>query len=115
MTWISIFLITADGDRTAIVGTYDVPNLQNTGNFNHVLDYVGSPRDALLDTLRRTDPQSIAINISTSDKMADGLTVGLYHKLLEYLDGTPWASRLVPSDKLVSSVRGRKTPSETVV
>lgn len=112
VTWISIFLITADGDRTAIVGTYDVPNLQNTGNFNHVLDYVGSPKDALLDTLRRTDPQSIAINISTSDKMADGLTVGLYHKLLEYLDGTPWASRLVPSDKLVSLVRGRKTPSE---
>ena len=112
VTWTSIFLITADGDRTAIVGTYDKPNLENTRNFTHVVDYVGSPRDALLDALRRTDPQSIAINISASDKMADGLTVGLYHKLIEYLDGTPWAGRLVPSDKLVSAVRGRKSAAE---
>ena len=112
VTWTSIFLITADSEHTAIVGTYDKPNLANTGNFTHVIDYVGSPRDALLDALRRVDPQSIAINISASDKMADGLTVGLYHKLVEYLDGTPWASRLVPSDKLVSAVRGRKSAAE---
>ncbi len=112
VTWISAFVIPGQGEKTAIVGTYDVPNLQNTGNFERVLDYVGSPKDALLDTLRRTDPQSIAINISKSDKMADGLTTGLYLKLLEYLDGTPYAERLVPSDKLVSAVRGRKSPSE---
>ncbi len=112
VTWISAFVIPAQGEKTAIVGTYDVPNLQNTGNFERVLDYVGSPKDALLDTLRRTDPQSIAINISKSDKMADGLTTGLYLKLLEYLAGTPYAERLVPSDKLVSGVRGRKSPSE---
>ncbi len=112
VTWISIFVIGADGSKTAIVGTYDVPNLQNTANFDHVLDYVGSPKDVLLDTLRRTDPQSIAINISPSDKMADGLTVGLYTKLQEYLRGTPYADRLVPSDKLVAAVRGRKSPAE---
>ncbi|MFN8474359.1 MAG: Xaa-Pro peptidase family protein [Anaerolineae bacterium] len=112
VTWISAFVIPDHGEKTAIVGTYDVPNLQNTGNFERVLDYVGSPKDALLDTLLLTDPQSIAINISKSDKMADGLTTGLYLKLLEYLEGTPYAERLVPSDKLVSAVRGRKSPSE---
>lgn len=112
VTWTSIFLMTADGERTAIVGTYDKPNLENTGNFTRVLDYVGSPKDALLETLRRSDPRSIAINISKSDKMADGLTVGLYHKLQEYLAGTPYADRLVESDALVSAVRGRKTPGE---
>ncbi|MFN8485457.1 MAG: Xaa-Pro peptidase family protein [Anaerolineae bacterium] len=112
VTWISAFVIPAQGEKTAIVGTYDVPNLQNTGNFERVLDYVGSPKDVLLDTLRRTDPQSIAINISKSDKMADGLTTGLYLKLLEYLEGTPYAERLVPSDMLVSAVRGRKSLSE---
>ena len=112
VTWISAFVIPAQGEKTAIVGTYDVPNLQNSGNFERVLDYVGSPKDALLDTLRRTDPQSIAINISKSDKMADGLTTGLYLKLLEYLEGTPYAERLVPSDRLVSAVRGRKSQAE---
>lgn len=112
VTWISAFVIPAHGEKVAIVGTYDVPNLEGTGNFDRVLDYVGSPRDALLDTLRQIDPQTIAINISTSDKMADGLTTGLYLKLQEYLAGTPYAARLVPSDRLVSAVRARKSPSE---
>ena len=112
VTWISAFIIPAQGEKVAIVGTYDVPNLQGTGNFDRVLDYVGSPRDALLDTLRQLDPQSIAINISTSDKMADGLTTGLYLKLQEYLAGTPYAERLVPSDRLVSAVRARKSLTE---
>jgi Xaa-Pro aminopeptidase len=114
VTWLSAFLITADGERTAIVGTYDVPNLEGTGNFTQVYDYVGSPKDRLLETLRRADPKTIAINISTSDKVADGLTTGLYFKLLEYLDGTPYKDRLVPSDRLVSAVRTRKTPAEIV-
>ncbi len=112
VTWISAFIIPAQGEKIAIVGTYDVPNLQGTGNFDRVLDYVGSPRDALLDSLRQLDPQSIAINISTSDKMADGLTTGLYLKLQEYLAGTPYAERLVPSDRLVSAVRARKSLTE---
>ena len=53
VTWTSIFLITASGERTAIVGTYDKPNLETTGNFTYVVDYVGSPKDALLEALGR--------------------------------------------------------------
>ena len=41
-----------------------------------------------------------------------GLGHGLFKVLTGYLDGTPFADRLVSAEPIISALRGRKTPAE---
>jgi Xaa-Pro aminopeptidase len=65
-----------------------------------------------LDEITRLDPLRIAINYSTNDVHADGLSHGMYQLLLKYLAGTPYESRLESAEKIHSALRGRKTRQE---
>jgi Xaa-Pro aminopeptidase len=64
------------------------------------------------ETLKKLDPTTIAINTSVDDVHSDGLTVGMHQILLGYLEGTPYAERLVSSEGIIAALRGRKTPTE---
>jgi Xaa-Pro aminopeptidase len=70
---------------------------------------IGQP---LREALSAYDPARIAINYSQRDVAADGLTLGNYRNLLEYLEGTPYGERLVSAEDVIAAVRGRKTPAE---
>ncbi len=110
--WQSAFLVAAGGERIAIVGRFDAPNLRELGAYGEVVGYDESLAPHLLDWVQRLDPRSIAINYSTSDPAADGLTHGLWLVLQETLAGTPYAHRLVSSEAIVNALRGRKSPDE---
>lgn len=110
-TWASAFIITASGDAVALVGSLDVQNIKDHANYE-VMGYVDSIKPDLLATLSKYDPQRIAINFSTNDVMADGLTHGMYLTLAEYLQDTPYIDRLISSEEIVSALRGRKSPTE---
>lgn len=110
-TWPSAFIITASGDSIAIVGSLDVQNIKDHANYQ-VLGYVDSIKTDLLNTLQKYDPQIIAINYSTNDVMADGLSHGMYLILTDYLQDTPYIDRLVPSEGIVAALRGRKSAAE---
>ena len=112
VTWQSAFVLTASGERVAVVGSLDVANIEDHGYYREVIGYKESIREPLLEVLRRFDPARIAINFSTNDVLADGLTHGMYLLLRDYLDGTPYAERLVSSEKVVAALRGRKSPTE---
>ncbi len=112
VTWHSGFLLTRRGDRIAVVGSLDKANLESLGHYPEIFTYVGGVTDELRRVLRRLNPQSIAVNYSTSDPAADGLTHGMYLTLVRILEGTPYATRLVSAERLVASLRGRKTPEE---
>ncbi len=43
---------------------------------------------------------------------ADGLTAGMKQRLLEMLEGTPCAGRLVSAEQMIGRLRGRKSPLE---
>ena len=62
--------------------------------------------------LDRHAPKSIAVNYSVDSVTADGLTHGMYLQLLQHLEGTPHAGRLVSAEGVISALRGRKTPAE---
>ncbi len=111
LTWQSALIITASGERLAIVGQIEAAAARRTGAY-HVLPYHQSVRPLLLETLQRLDPQRIAINYSLSDVHADGLGHGLYLLLLDYLQGTPYLERLVSAERLHCALRSRKTPAE---
>jgi len=111
LTWHSAFLLTQAGERIAIVGRFDKENVEGLGDWREVIFYdqgIGKP---LLDTLRRLNPQSIAINTSESDPAADGLSHGMWTTLLDILKGTPY-TRLASAEEIISALRGRKTAGE---
>ena len=112
VTWQSAFLITRQGQRIAILGHYDAENARQTGAYDEVITYHQAFSEALLPVLQRLDPQQIALNYSTTDVHADGLSVGLYRLLQEYLAGTPYVNRFVSAEAIIGSLRGRKTESE---
>ena len=109
--WTGAFLISATGERTAIVGRFDAPSVEEIGAYE-VIGYDESIRPALVETVERLAPRTIALNYSDSDAAADGLTHGLWRLLQETFAGTPYAERFTSSEAIVNAIRGRKSPVE---
>ncbi len=109
--WPSAFILTKTGKAIAIVGSLDVQNIKDHANYD-VIGYVDSIKKDLLKTFKIYNPESIAINYSTNDVQADGLTHGMYLMLREYLVETPFAERLVSSEEIIAALRGRKSDEE---
>ncbi len=111
ITWVSAFIITRQGKKIAIVGSMDMQNVKDHADYE-VIGYRDSIRDPLLKVLQEINPNSIAVNFSGNDVIADGLTHGMYLMLMDYLKDTPFANRLVPAEKIIAAVRGRKSETE---
>ncbi|HEY9076784.1 MAG TPA: M24 family metallopeptidase [Anaerolineaceae bacterium] len=112
LTWQSVLCFSSSGERIAILGRLEEATARATGAYDTILGYDQSIRPSLLETLHRLDPKTIAVNTSTSDFLADGLTSGMRILLLNLLEGTPYASRIISSEKIIRSLRGRKAPGE---
>ncbi|MDZ7859561.1 MAG: Xaa-Pro peptidase family protein [Candidatus Krumholzibacteriota bacterium] len=110
-TWHSAFLIPAEGEPTAIVGSLDEARIRGIGGYN-VTGYKEGIGKTLLGELDRLSPEKIAINFSENDIMADGLSHGMFLTLSKYLKGTKYENLLVSSEEIISKLRGRKTPEE---
>jgi Xaa-Pro aminopeptidase len=80
--------------------------------YGKVIPYDQSIEPLLIEELHRLDPKRIAINYSQNDVLADGLSLGMYQLLCNYLEGTPYKARLESAEKIHSALRGRKTPRE---
>jgi Xaa-Pro aminopeptidase len=109
--WTGAFLVSATGERVAIVGRFDAPALEQLGAYD-VVAYDESIRPALRDAVERLAPSSIALNYSESDPAADGLSHGLWLILRQTLAGTPYPARFVSSEAVVNALRGRKSAGE---
>jgi len=112
LTWNSAIMFSKKGERIIILGSLEAEAARRTGAFSEVIAYDQSIKPALLKALARLNPSKIAINYSINDVHADGLSHGLHLLLGEYLDETPFKTRLIPAEKVIAAVRGRKTSSE---
>lgn len=115
LTWQSALILTSSGERIAIVGKYEDKAVQTSGGgsaWTKVLPYVQSIRSPLTTTLERLNPRKVAVNYSVDDVKADGLSHGMMLLLREYLKDTPFVDRLVSAEKIIRSLRSRKTPGE---
>lgn len=112
VTWQSAFILTRTGERIAIMGHYDTEPARQVGAYDTIIGYHESILPDFKATIERLNPRTIAINFSKDDVLADGLSYGMYLKLLDYLEGTPYAERLVSAEKLVGALRTRKTEAE---
>ena len=112
LTWQSALILTSTGERIAIVGRFEAEAARRTGIYESVIPYDQSIRPILLETLERLNPHQIAINFSLNDSHADGLGFGLYQLLCKYLEGTPFAGRIISAEGVLGALRARKTPVE---
>lgn len=110
LTWQSSLILTAAGDRIAIVGSHETEAVESTGVWQDVVGYVQSIRQPLREVIERLDPMQIAINYSTDDVKADGLTHGMLLLLRDYLAG--YDDRFVSAGDVIQRLRTRKTPGE---
>lgn len=111
-TWQSAFIINKDGDKTAIVGDMEKENFVKAGVYDNVIGYLKSIREPLVDYVSKKNPEQIAINYSKNSVLADGLTHGMYHILLEHFEKTDFKNRLVSAEDIISALRGRKSKAE---
>ncbi|MFW9907814.1 MAG: M24 family metallopeptidase [Candidatus Thorarchaeota archaeon] len=112
LVWESALLFTKTGEKVAIVGNFDAGGLESMGIYDKVIPYTKGISEALVTELTRINPQQISINYSKDDVAADGLTVGMYELLKDYLKETPYIDRLVTAEDLIQRLRGRKTAEE---
>lgn len=112
VTWESAFLVSRNGEHVAIVGTGDVENIKQTGAWDNVIGYVEGITEPLVAALDRLDPNAIALNFSTDNNMADGITHGMYLLLEEQLRRTPYWQRVRSAGEIPTKVRARKSPTE---
>jgi Xaa-Pro aminopeptidase len=111
-TWQSALIINRDGDTTAIVGSIEIDNLKPLDLYKNIVGYVQSIREPLTEYLKKKNPQKIAINYSKNSVLADGLTHGMYLILWDYLKEINFENRVISSEEIISSLRGRKSPVE---
>lgn len=104
IVWNSLFLYTRHGDAIALVGNFDADDFTRSGRFTRV--------ESVKKLLCELDPKSLALNYSTDDPASDGLTHGMFLQFSQYLVGTPYASRFVSSQTLISKLKYRKLPEE---
>jgi Xaa-Pro dipeptidase len=115
LTWQSALIVTRDGRKIAIVGNYDADPLKASGDWDEVIPYIQGIQRPLLETLERVVQSAesrIAVNFSTNDVKADGLSHGMYLLLEEYLRGTCFEGRLESAEGIVMALRSQKTPTE---
>jgi Xaa-Pro aminopeptidase len=113
LTWESALLLTRSGRKIAIIGRLEAEEVGRLGVYDEIIPYDTAVSGLLRETLAKLDPQQIAVNFSHNNVHADGLTHAMYLKLRAYLEGTPYAERLVSAEAVISSLRGRKTAAET--
>lgn len=112
VTWQSAFLIDRSGERIAIVGRYDTDNIAHSGGFTKIIGYDEDIAIPLRAELARLAPNRIGLNYSRDNHTSDGLTLGMYLSLQDWLRGTPFGDRLTSADQFASALRGRKSPGE---
>ncbi|MEW5796275.1 MAG: M24 family metallopeptidase [Candidatus Zixiibacteriota bacterium] len=111
-TWQSFFAFTREGEAIALVGNFDKTDYERSARFTEVRAYTAGVKDDIKLLLGCLQPTSIAVNYSPDDPSADGLTHGMFLLLKDYLEGTPYADRLVSAQTLCSKLRARKTVGE---
>lgn len=117
LTWQSALMVAKSGRRVAVVGNYDADPLRASGDWDEIVPYVQSVREPLIDALENLIPATqtapkIAINYSTNDEKADGLSHGMYLLLESYLQGSRFEGSLTSAEEIVMALRGQKTPTE---
>src|SRR5690625_3343165 len=104
--------IRSNGDHVVVTSVSDRGSYADTNLFKEVITYDASMDETFLEQFEKLDVKKLALNISESDHLCDGLTYGLYVWLEETL-GKERLSRIeVSSEPMLKRIRSVKSPTE---
>ena len=101
-----------DGEHTILTSESDRAHFEETGVFSTVAAYGASLEEPFLAELARRAPRRLALNVSETDHLSDGLTRGLYLWLRDTVAADALASVEVSSEAVLAELRGIKSPTE---
>ena len=78
--------ITSAGRVAALVSRADSEGVRQTGLYDEVIPSKTTFDQSLLDYLQEIQPRRIALNYSPGDYASDGLTHGMYLRVMEVLN-----------------------------
>jgi Xaa-Pro aminopeptidase len=109
-TWRSAGILTRENETIAIVGSYDVKQVERSGIYDQVIGYGSEGISLELSSISsKLGFSKIAINESSDYGLADGLTASMKRYLLKNMHGASFVS----SEDLAIDLRGRLLPEET--
>ncbi len=97
----------------AIVSPLDIEAFRSIEGIDDVYEYTGTMEETILAVLAKLDIKTLGLDFSQDDAASDGLTLGMYLKLKnEVLDKLESKPLIKSASRVISEVRGRKTPSQ---
>ena len=112
VTWHSAFIITKSGKAIAIVGRYDKQTVEETGAYDEVIGFVEGIKEHFHKTMKRINPQQIALNFSEGSEIADGITHGMFLTMQGLLKEIGMDNNIISAQRIVSALRERKSMIE---
>lgn len=107
----AIFL-RSDNNHKVLTSVSDKGSYESTNIFKEVVTYQASMDEDFLVEFEKLSIEKLALNISESDHLCDGLTAGLY-EWLQDLVGVDRLNKLeVSSEPILKKIRSVKTKSE---
>ncbi|WP_294560567.1 M24 family metallopeptidase [uncultured Traorella sp.] len=105
-------IFTAEGKCIAIVSPLDVEGYKLIEGIDEVVEYQTTMEESIYEVLSKLKPKRLALDYSSSDAAADGLTVGMYKMLERVFRRLDFKMETVSAFPIVSDVRGRKTSTQ---
>jgi len=112
LTWESAVVVTKEGKRYVILGEFDQQVFEASKLYDEVITFVQDFNEPFTKLLSRLAPGTIALNYSLEDPMADGVTHGRFLGLEALIKKTLPSARIVPAEKIITSLVSRKSPIE---
>ncbi|WP_407270120.1 M24 family metallopeptidase [Radiobacillus sp. PE A8.2] len=110
----AIFL-RSDNKHIVLTSVSDKGSYQDTNLFNEVITYEASMDDAFRAVFEQLAVKKLALNISESDHLCDGLTAGLYQWLTDVVGAEVLTSMEVSSQLILKRLRSIKSPTEVAL
>ena len=114
ITWRSAAIIEKDLNKTAIVGSLEEEAIKQRGFYDQVIGYASEgAAPKLKQVISRLHPKKIAINKSSDEGAADGLTSSMEQYLKKALKGIK--TEYVSAEDLAIALRARLIPEEVAL
>ncbi|WP_423410715.1 M24 family metallopeptidase [Heyndrickxia sp. MSNUG] len=105
------FLISKEGKKLAVCSSIDAQDIEESSLFDEVYKYTNSLSETLTRLVGDLSPNTIAVNISKEEHLADGLTVGRYRWLKRILENV-YQNDFVSSEPFLNKLRAIKSDAE---
>ncbi|WP_407270122.1 M24 family metallopeptidase [Radiobacillus sp. PE A8.2] len=105
------FMVTKQGNKLAVCSSIDAQDIEQSELFDQVYKYKGSLAETLASIVQDIAPNTIALNISKEEHLADGLTTGRYRWLQHTLQSV-FTGKYISSEPFLKLLRSIKSPAE---